>query len=69
MRVSGHTEDGVAELLEAPDYRFVMAMQCHPEEIYLQEPVCARFFSAFVRACKTDVVDEEEDVMPPLVAW
>ena len=67
VRVSGHTEDGVAELLEASDYRFVMAMQCHPEEIYLQEPVCARFFTAFVKACRTDVVDEEEDVMPPIV--
>ncbi len=63
VRISGHAEDGVAELLEAPDYRFVMAMQCHPEEIYKQEPACARFFAAFVKACRTDVMDEEEDVM------
>lgn len=59
VRVSGRAEDGVAELLEAPDYRFVMAMQCHPEEIYLQEPACARFFAAFVKACTADVADEE----------
>jgi len=64
VRVSGWTEDGVAELLEAPDFRFVMAMQCHPEEIYLQEPVCARFFAAFVKACSVDMADEEENIMP-----
>jgi putative glutamine amidotransferase len=65
VRVSGRAEDGVAELLEAPDYRFVMAMQCHPEEIYLQEPICARFFAAFVKACTTDIADEEDIIPAP----
>jgi putative glutamine amidotransferase len=58
--ISGRAEDGVAELLEAPAYRFMMAVQCHPEEIYTQEPACARLFSAFVRACSTIVPLEEE---------
>jgi putative glutamine amidotransferase len=61
--ISGRSEDGVAELLEAPDYRFVMAMQCHPEEIYLQEPVCARFFAAFVKACGMDATEPEENIV------
>ena len=63
VRITGRTNDGVAELLEAPDYRFVMAMQCHPEEIYMQEPACARFFGAFVRACDTNPVDQGEGVV------
>lgn len=51
VRVSGRAEDGVAELLEVPEYRFVMAVQCHAEEIYRDEPVCTRLFGAFVKAC------------------
>src|SRR5437764_7637723 len=49
--ISGWAEDGVAELMEAPDYHFVMAVQCHPEEIFTSEPACVRLFSAFVKAC------------------
>ena len=60
VRISGRAEDGVAELLEAPEYRFMMAVQCHPEEIYTKEPACARLFSAFVQACGTIVPVEEE---------
>lgn len=51
IRISGRAEDGVAELLEVPQYRFVMAVQCHAEEIYRDEPVCIRLFAAFVKAC------------------
>jgi putative glutamine amidotransferase len=32
--ISGKAEDGIAELLEVPGHRFVMAAQGHPEEIY-----------------------------------
>ncbi len=49
--ISGRAEDGVAELLELPNYRFVVGIQGHPEEIYTQEAACARLFSAFVSAC------------------
>ena len=51
VHISGWAEDGVAELMEAPDYHFVMAVQCHPEEIYTSEPACTRLFSAFVKTC------------------
>ena len=51
VHISGWAEDGLAELMEAPDYHFVMAVQCHPEEIFTSEPACARLFSAFVKAC------------------
>ncbi len=62
VRISGRAEDGVAELIEVPGYRFMMAAQCHPEEIYTNEPAFARLFSAFVKACGTSVVDEENKV-------
>jgi len=51
--ISGKAEDGVAELLEVPGHRFVMAAQGHPEEIYTIVPAFARLFSAFVRVCNS----------------
>jgi putative glutamine amidotransferase len=59
--ISGHAEDGVAESLEISGYRFMMAVQCHPEEIYQQEPACARLFEAFVQAC-SNIIAEDIDV-------
>jgi putative glutamine amidotransferase len=53
VRISGHAADGVAELLEVPEKRFVLAAQCHPEEIYMHEPVWALLFGAFVKACRS----------------
>jgi putative glutamine amidotransferase len=51
VRISGRAGDGVAELLEVPEKHFVLAAQCHPEEFYMQEPVWAHLFTAFVTAC------------------
>lgn len=62
VHISGRADDGVPELLEAPNYRFVMAAQCHPEEIYKDVPACAHLFSAFVQACSLYLTDEEEQV-------
>lgn len=47
----GWAEDGTVEAIEVEGYRFVMGLQCHPEEIYTQVPACARLFQAFVAAC------------------
>ena len=58
VRVTGHAPDGIPELLEVTGYRFVMAAQSHPEEIYSIEPAFARLFSAFVQASNTRL-DEE----------
>lgn len=49
--ICGWANDGVAELLEAPDYRFVMGVQSHPEEIYRAVPAFARLFQAFINSC------------------
>jgi putative glutamine amidotransferase len=56
--ITGRAEDGIPELLEVSGYRFVMAAQSHPEEIYTVEPAFARLFSAFVRASGS-LSDEE----------
>jgi putative glutamine amidotransferase len=50
VRITGRAPDGIPELLEVIGYRFVMAAQSHPEEIYSIEPAFARLFSAFVQA-------------------
>jgi Predicted glutamine amidotransferases len=49
--VSGTAPDGVIELIEAPERSFVLATQCHPEELYKEHPVWSRLFEAFVNAC------------------
>src|SRR6266566_4921999 len=49
--ISGRAEDGIAELLEVPSYRFVLGIQGHPEETYTTEPVSTRLFQALVEAC------------------
>lgn len=49
--VSGRADDGVIELVEAPERAFVLAVQSHPEEMYKEYSVWTRLFSAFVDAC------------------
>jgi putative glutamine amidotransferase len=58
--ISGCAPDGIAELLEVPTNRFMLAVQFHPEEIYMKEAHAARLFKAFVRAC-SDVTGEEDE--------
>ena len=66
VRVSGRAEDGVVELIEVPAHRFMMGVQCHPEELYTNEPSWAKLFSSFIRACVTPVpvVEKLEKVEP-----
>ena len=58
VRITGRASDGIPELLEVTGYRFVMAAQCHPEEIYSIEPAFARLFSAFVQASSSPLAEE-----------
>jgi putative glutamine amidotransferase len=51
--VTGCAEDGVAEMLEVPGLRFMMAVQCHPEELYAEQSVWSRLFGTFIDACKS----------------
>lgn len=54
--ISGAADDGIAEMLEVKERRFVIAAQFHPEEIYLKESTSARLFSVFVQACSIDAL-------------
>ena len=63
--ITGRAEDGVAELMEVPSHRFVLAAQCHPEEIYMKESAFANLFSAFVAACgNMSFIEEAEEAEP-----
>lgn len=50
VEIVGWSEDGIAEALELPGYPFVLAVQYHPEELYLTDEPSRRLFAAFVRA-------------------
>ena len=58
VHITGRAPDGVPELLEVTSYRFLMAVQSHPEEIYSIEPAFKRLFSAFVQESSSHM-DEE----------
>src|SRR5579859_150515 len=49
--ISGYADDGVAEMLEVPGHHFMIAVQCHPEELYREYPVWSRLLEAFIAAC------------------
>jgi putative glutamine amidotransferase len=59
--ISGYAEDGVAEMLEVPNLRFMLAVQCHPEELYAEQPVWSRLFGAFINACKSYDLHTQSD--------
>ncbi len=48
--VTAHAQDGVIEAVEAPDHRYVVAVQFHPEETAPHDEYSRRLFEAFVQA-------------------
>lgn len=42
----------VIEGLEAPDKRFYVAVQFHPENLYREDPVMLKIFEGFLAACR-----------------
>jgi putative glutamine amidotransferase len=61
--ISGRAEDGIAELLEVPNHQFLVAAQCHPEEIYTRETVWSRLFTAFISACEAGAMRKSKSVI------
>lgn len=49
----GWAEDGAIEAVEGPG-RFVIGVQCHPEELIRSQPTWRRLFTAFVEAANTE---------------
>ena len=52
----GWAEDGTIEAVEGAG-RFVIGVQCHPEELVQSQPVWRRLFAAFVDAAATERSD------------
>jgi putative glutamine amidotransferase len=50
--VSARAHDGLIEAVEHPERRFVVGVQCHPEELYLERPWAQRLFLDFVAATR-----------------
>lgn len=48
----GWAEDGTVEAIEGPG-RFVIGVQCHPEELVQSQPTWRRVFAAFIEAAST----------------
>jgi putative glutamine amidotransferase len=50
--VSARAHDGLVEAVEHPGRRFVVGLQCHPEELYLEREWARRLFADFVAAAR-----------------
>jgi putative glutamine amidotransferase len=58
--ISGRAEDGVPELMEVAHHPFMLAAQCHPEELYQSTPIWAKLFTAFIAACTQKITLQME---------
>ena len=50
LRAVACSDDGLIEGVEMPDHRFVLGIQCHPEELVATQDWARRLFSALVQA-------------------
>jgi putative glutamine amidotransferase len=50
--ITGYSPDGVIESLEAPDKRFVLSVQWHPEDLYNDDEAMKQLFASFVEAAR-----------------
>lgn len=50
LKSIGRSPDGLVEAVEAPGHRFVLGVQCHPEELQKKEEWAAALFDALVAA-------------------
>jgi putative glutamine amidotransferase len=52
LRAVAHSSDGLIEGVEMPSAKFMVGIQCHPEELSRKEAWAARLFSALVEAAE-----------------
>ncbi len=67
--ISGTADDGIPEMLEVQNRRFVVAAQFHPEEIYMKEAASAQLFAGFVQACSIDSMQEDDFIQREPVSY
>ena len=48
FEISAWAENGIAEAIESPVYRFVLGLQFHPEEMFNDYPIFIKIFEAFL---------------------
>lgn len=53
LYATAYAEDGILEAFEAPNARFYLGVQWHPEAIYQQVPAMKALFTTFIKACQT----------------
>jgi putative glutamine amidotransferase len=60
--VAARSPEGLVEAIERPDRRFVLGVQCHPEELWrTTAPEFAGLFSAFVQSVRDHMVMPHEE--------
>ena len=52
--VTARAHDGLVEAVEHPGRRFVVGLQCHPEELYIERDWARRLFADFVASAADD---------------
>jgi len=52
LKAMGQADDGVVEVLEAPDHPFGLGVQWHPEELVSEHESARRMFAAFIEASR-----------------
>ncbi len=56
VMITGYSPDGVVEALEAPDKRYVLSVQWHPEDLYAGDDGMKRLFESFIEAARESAV-------------
>lgn len=60
LRIVGRAPDGVVEAIEGTGTSFVMAVQCHPEQLWQESETRWRnLFKAFIEACRTAAMPQD----------
>jgi putative glutamine amidotransferase len=52
LMATASSKDGVIEAVEMPSKRFVIGMQCHPEELFKESPWAKQLFESFIQECQ-----------------
>jgi putative glutamine amidotransferase len=59
IHITGYSPDGVVEALEAPDKRYVLSVQWHPEDLYAGDDSMKRLFESFVEAARESAAHKQ----------
>ena len=60
--------DGIVEAVESPDRRFLMAVQCHPEELWRKHAWASDLFKSFVAAAAETANSSQRTPIAPIRA-